>query len=99
MADAVDADSDSLAASKAIYNAKLEPIKKINAFRTEARDYWTANTFFYPEPGKRLLPRDQVEEFNAHMTDFESRLALLAADVQGIRSEIIEDARPRLGKA
>jgi hypothetical protein len=104
MANAVAADPDSLTAGKRLYNTRLEanggnPLLEIQSTKTEIREHWERQTMLYPEPGVRLLPRENLLPFDNAMQAFQVRLSDEATKVQRARQAIIDEARQRLGDA
>ena len=99
MAAVAEADPDSINASKKLYNLSLQPIKEINALKTQIKLFVEANTLPYVEPGVRLLNRDSLQEFNERMQELQGMLHELAATVQQWREPILQDAMTRLNKA
>lgn len=99
VAETVEAEADSIKASKMLYNPKLPVLRDINSLKSTIKEFWESVTTPHPEPGVRLLLKQDVETFNSKMKNFEADLWQYAQDVQMHRDQIITDARQRLGKA
>lgn len=99
MADAIEADEGSLTISKRLYNVKIESIKKINALKSQIKQYWEQMTLPYAEHGIRLLKKEDLEAFNLKMGELKFELQTAALVVHLHRQEILEDAQERLKQA
>jgi hypothetical protein len=96
MASAVEADPDSISATKRLYNPKIKAIAEINQLKTAIGEYWELSTRPWPDPGIRLLLRTDLEAFEAKMQESAIAIQEAAHGVQEARPEIIADARQRL---
>ncbi|MGV3483990.1 MAG: hypothetical protein ACO1RT_06205, partial [Planctomycetaceae bacterium] len=67
------------------------------AVKTQAVEYWKGHTLPYIEPGVRLLKRSDVPEFDVHMTSVRSELSEAVAQLERHYSELVDQARERLG--
>jgi hypothetical protein len=99
MAKMIEADEDSLSIQKRIFNMKIPVLKEMTKIRNSIKEYWDKATLPYIEEGVRLLKKDDLEEFNNTMKDWQEELNKAAHSVQNGREDIIDEAKSRLGKA
>ena len=62
-ADAFGAEDRFLSAAKKLLDTTHPSFKAVTAVRSRLQNYWRGVSLPYPEPGVRLIRRDQVEEF------------------------------------
>lgn len=91
------ADSESFRAVKRILSRTRPEVRALALKRNEIRRYWLSVTLPY-QRGLRLLPISAVADVEAELTRHADELRQLAAGLVEIHSELIEDARARLGR-
>ncbi len=92
-----DADTKSVSASKKLLDTSHPAFRAVTAVKTTASDYWKSSTLPYTEPGMRLIRRSDVQAFDMHMTSVRVELAEAVERLESHYSELIEQARSRLG--
>ena len=97
LSSSVHADPAAIRTTKQLYNPKLAPLQEINAFRHQIRSHWESISTPYPEPGIRLILKENTETFTTTMHDYQIQLTQLACKVQSHRDDILSDAILRLG--
>src|SRR5258708_26432722 len=63
-----------LSACKKLLDTKHPAYKAVTGVRGKVQAYWKSLTLPYPEPGVRLIKQEQVECFDAQMSDFRGEL-------------------------
>lgn len=96
-AGAFGAEGDFISAGKKLLDTRHPKFRAITSVRGEAVAFWKSVSLPWPEPGIRLMRRDEVEPFNGRMQDFSERLAERVDDFNDGFSELMESARSRLG--
>ena len=96
-ADSFGAEGDFLSAGKRIVDTRHPSFKALTAIRGEAVSRWKSMTLPWPEPGVRLIRRDQIEEFDNLATASSERLADAVAELDLHYEELRNTARERLG--
>jgi hypothetical protein len=96
MASVVEADCDSLAVSKKLYNNKLPVLKEIAKVKGRIKQHWEHVTLPYVEAGIRLLKRTTLTAFHERMSEFQEELASAAQEVQKQRVAVLADPWSRL---
>ena len=66
--------------------------------RSQAQKFWTGITLPWPEPGIRLIRRDDVRSFNVRMEELRWELSDAAATLDNEFDELKRQARVRLGE-
>ena len=96
-ADAFGAEDRFLSAAKKLLDTTHPCFKAVTAVRSRLQNYWKGVSLPYPEPGVRLIRRDQVEDFATRMRQFQEELdeAVLALDNR--YGELRTTARQKLG--
>jgi len=96
-ADAFGAEDRFLSAAKKLLDTTHPAFKAVTAVRSRLMSYWKGVSLPYPEPGVRLIRRDQVQEFDAQMQRFRTELSELVNDLDRHYEELRQTARQKLG--
>jgi hypothetical protein len=96
-ADSFGAEGDFLSAGKKLLDTKHPKFKALTAIRGEAVSMWKSISLPWPEPGIRLIHREQIEHFVNRATSIASRLDEAVVDLDGHYDELRHAARDRLG--
>jgi hypothetical protein len=96
-AESFGAEGEYLSARKKLLDTKHQAYKEVTAVRGKVLSYWRSLTLPYPEPGVRLIRQEQVEPFNAQMTDYCGQLGDAVAKLDDHYAELKATARRRLG--
>src|ERR1700758_2099217 len=70
-----DAEGQYLSAGKKLLDTRHPAFKSVTAIRGKIASVWKSMSLPFPEPGVRLIRRDQVENFSTSMTDYREELA------------------------
>ena len=97
-AESFGAEGEYLSAGKKLIDTKHPAFRAVTAIRGRVQAVWKGMTLPYPEPGIRLLRRDQVERFDAEMTDLRSELNDEVARLDAHFAELKAAAERRLGQ-
>jgi len=97
-AESFGAEGDYLSAGKKLLDTKHPAFRAVTAIRGRVQSVWKGMTLPYPEPGIRLLRRDQIERFDALMTDLRAELSDEVANLDAHFAEMKATARNRLGR-
>lgn len=92
------AEPEVLTASKSILDTRSESFRLVTDVIRRARRYWKSMTVFYPVKGVRLIRRDQLEPFNAQMTQFRDELNRNIDDLLSSYKTLKLEARQKLGQ-
>jgi hypothetical protein len=91
------ADGKALSAAKKLIDTTDPTYRSVANVRSRANAYWKASTVPYPEPGTRLLRRQNVAAFEAKMQEFSAELHEAAEALQAKYAELRERAKEQLG--
>lgn len=97
-AESFGAEGDYLSAGKKLLDTRHPAFRAVTALRGRVQSVWKGMTLPYPEPGIRLLRRDQVERFVSLMTDLRADLVDEVANLDSHFAELRSTARERLGR-
>jgi hypothetical protein len=97
-AESFGAEGEYLSAGKKLIDTKHPAFRAVTAIRGRVQSVWRGMTLPYPEPGIRLLRRDQIERFDAMMTDLRAELVDQVANLDAHFAELKSAARNRLGQ-
>jgi hypothetical protein len=86
-----------ISAGKKLLDTKHPAFRAVTAVRTEALTYWRDNSLPFPEPGIRLIPRDQIETFTERLTDFREKLDAAVIELENHYYSMQNEARRQLG--
>ncbi|NLX98618.1 MAG: hypothetical protein GXY83_20865 [Rhodopirellula sp.] len=91
------ANAQFLSAGKKLIDTAHPAFKAVTAIRNRAKQFWASMTLPYPEPGIRLIRQERIDDFDAHMRQFQEELAEAVATLDRHYSELKTTARQRLG--
>jgi hypothetical protein len=97
-AESFGAEGEYLSAGKKLIDTKHPAFRAVTAIRGRVQSVWRGMTLPYPEAGIRLLRRDQIERFDAQMTDLRAELAEQVANLDAHFAELKAAAQRRLGQ-
>jgi hypothetical protein len=93
-----DAEGQSLSAAKKILDNRHPAFRAVTAIRGKIASAWKPMSLPFPEPGVRLIRRDQVDTFSTLLTDYRAELADAVADLDRYYGELKAAACERLGR-
>ena len=96
-ADAFGAEDRFLSAAKKLLDTTHPAFKAVTAVRSRLQSYWKGTSLPYPEPGVRLIRRDQVEGFANRMHHFQEELEDAVATLDNHYGELQAAAQQKLG--
>ena len=96
-ADAFGAEDRFLSAAKKLLDTTHPAFKAVTAVRSRLQNYWKGVSLPYPEPGVRLIRRDQVEEFANRMRQFREELIDAVAALNSRYGDMQLTAHEKLG--
>jgi len=96
-ADAFGAEDRFLSAAKKLLDTTHPAFKAVTAVRSRLQSYWKGVSLPFPEPGVRLVRRDQVEGFAAQMRQFQDELAESVKNLNGHYGDLQAAAQQKLG--
>ena len=96
-AEAFDAQAPCLSAGKKLLDTAHPAFRSVTAVRGKIETHWKGISLPFPEPGVRLIPLHQVEDFAAQLTDFQVELTDAVANLDRHYGELKDAARQRLG--
>jgi hypothetical protein len=91
------ADGHYLSASKKLFNTKDKSFRALTRLKTEISSYWKSNSLPYPEPGLRLIKQEDIEKFNATLSDLQTRLVVAERELNDKLPAIKAEAQAALG--
>ncbi len=96
-ADTFGAEGDFLSAGKKLIDTKHPKFKAVTAVRGKAISYWKGISLPFPEPGIRLIRRDDLDQVNQRMSSLQRELAEAVAELDDHFYDLKRAARNRLG--
>ena len=96
-ADVFGAEDQFVSAAKKLLDTTHPAFKAVSAVRSRLQAYWKGISLPFPEPGVRLIRRDQVEEFNRQMHQFQEELEEAVGVLEGHYEEMKATAQQKLG--
>jgi hypothetical protein len=96
-AEAFGAEGQYLSAAKKLLDTRHPAFKAVGSVRGRILGLWRAMSLPYPEPGVRLIKRDQIEPFDQRMKDLRQDLDDAVSALDRRYDDLREDARQRLG--
>lgn len=96
-ADAFGAEGSFLSAGKKLLDTSHSAYKAVTSVRSQVQQFWRSMTVPYPEPGIRLIRRDEISLFDVKMTSLRQELDDAVANLDNHFSELKGAARRRLG--
>ena len=91
------AEAKFLSAGKKLLDTSHPAYKAVTAIRGRAVAYWKAVSLPYPEPGIRLVRRDEIEGFSQKLAIFGEELEEAVRELNQQYDELRLSARERLG--
>mgnify|MGYP000896127967 CR=1 FL=1 len=96
-ADAFGAEDRFLSAAKKLLDTTHPAFKAVTAVRSRVQCYWKGVSLPFPEPGVRLIRRDQVDAFADQMRRFQEDLAGAVEDLNNRYGDLKAAAQQKLG--
>src|SRR4051794_18252172 len=93
-----DAQGQFLSAGKKLLDTSHPAFKVVTAIKTKIASVWKSMSLPFPEPGVRLIRRDQVDVFVGLMEDYKRELADAVANLDRHYGELQDAAADRLGR-
>jgi hypothetical protein len=93
-----DAAGDFLSAGKKILDTTHPRFRQVTAVRHRAQAYVQGISLPYPEPGIRLIRRDDLQEVQDRLTELERELSKHAASLDEAYAELQASAKRQLGR-
>ncbi len=75
----------------------IPAFRALTSLRGQIEAYWRSLTLPFPEPCLRLIPLDQVEDFNRQMADYRMQLGEAASELERNFEPLRADAVRQLG--
>jgi hypothetical protein len=97
-ADAFDASTDLVKASKRLIDTTHPAYRAATAIKSQAQAYWRGLTLPYPQEGIRLIRQQDVAGFEDKMREFKDQLAAASSNLQLEYESIKAAAREKLGQ-
>jgi hypothetical protein len=97
-ADAFDASTDLVKASKRLIDTTHPAYRAATAIKSQAQAYWRGLTLPYPQEGIRLIRQQDVVGFEDKMREFKDQLAAASSNLQLEYESIKAAAREKLGQ-
>ncbi len=96
-AESFGADGDAVSATKKLLDLRHPALKAVSAVRGRILSYYKGSTLPYPEPGIRLIRRDDIPGFDVQLTTLRAELDEAVAELARCYAELKRLARRRLG--
>lgn len=87
-----------LSAGKKLLDTRHEAYKAVTCVRSQIVQFWKAMSLPYPEPGIRLIRRDEIGMFDVKLTSLRQELDEAVAILDDHYAELKFAARRRLGR-
>ncbi len=97
-ADTFGAEGAFLSAGKKLIDTSHPAFKAVTSLRSQTASFWRSLTVPYPEPGIRLIRRDDLPLFDVKLTSLRQELAEAVTNLDAHFSELKSAARERLGR-
>lgn len=97
-AEAFGAEGKFLSAGKKLLDTRHPHFKAVTSIKGQATTYWRSISLPYPEPGLRLIRRDQIAEFTEKMSEFQRDLDRAVRALNQELESLKSAARDRLGR-
>ncbi len=97
-AEAFGAEGDVLSAGKRLINTRHPKYKAVTSVRSRAVGLWKSLSLPFPEPGIRLVKRDEIETIHVWMTTLKHDLDEAVRELDQHFAELKSAARDRLGR-
>ena len=96
-AETFDAEGKFLSAAKKLLDTKHPAFRSVTAARGKVESYWRGVSLPFPEPGVRLVRRDDLDAFALRMADLRAELDDAVANLDRHFDELKSAAAGRLG--
>ena len=93
-----DAQGQYLSAGKKLLDTSHPAFKAVTAIRSKISTTWKGMSLPFPEPGIRLIRRDQIDEFISLLESYRGELADAVANLDVYFEELKSTASERLGR-
>ena len=97
-ADAFGAEGSYLSAGKKLIDTSHSAFKTVTALKSQIGQFWKSMSLPYPEPGVRLIRRDEIGMFDTRLTTLRQELDEAVSNLSDHFSELKSAARRRLGR-
>ena len=97
-AEAFGAEGKFLSAGKKLLDTRHPHFKAVTSVKGQATTFWRSISLPYPEPGLRLIRRDQIEEFTEKMGGFKRDLDRAVRALDRELESLKSAAQDRLGR-
>src|SRR3954451_7163166 len=91
------ADGASLTVTKKLIDVRYPAVQNLTAVRGKIETHWNSSTLPFPEVAIRLLPLDQLSDFERQMHHFASELRDAASELGRVYDDLKREAEGRLG--
>ncbi|MDE2101709.1 MAG: hypothetical protein KGL39_30970 [Patescibacteria group bacterium] len=91
------ADKAFLNASQKLLDTRHPKMLALTRIKGDVLGHWRGHTLPYVEDGVRLIPKDQIESFNAKMQEFHGQFGEAVAELGKSFAELKEAAKEKLG--
>jgi hypothetical protein len=91
------AESTFLSAGKRLFDTRDTTYRKLSSVRTQAINFWHSVTVPFPEPGIRLIRREEMEAFGRQMKLYAEDLEKAAKELDDHYVELKKRAKEKLG--
>jgi hypothetical protein len=92
------AEGSFLSAGKKLLDTRHEAYKAVTSIRSQIVQFWRGMSLPFPEPGIRLIRRDDISLFETKLTSLRLELDEAVANLDAHYSELKATARRRLGR-
>ena len=96
-ADSFDAEGKYLSAAKRLIDTSDATFRSVTSIKTKATAYFKGVSLPYPDPGIRLIRRDDIDEIDSRMRIFVEELEGAVRELDAHLDELKDEARQRLG--
>lgn len=97
-ASAFGAEWEYLSAAKKLLDKSHPSFRAVSSVNSRIVPYWRSISLPYPEPGIRLIRRDDVPTFTVQLTTFQAEVAEAVEALSNQYQELKSAARHRLGR-
>ena len=92
------AEGQYISMAKKLLDNKHEAFQQVTGMRSQIISFWKGLSLPYPEPGVRLIRREEVDKFHDRMTTFRDELLVAVANLDQHFEQLKAAARDRLGR-
>ena len=93
-----EAQGEYVSAGKKLLDTKHSAFKAVTAIKTKITNTWKDMSLAYPEPGVRLIKRENIDEFVGLMEEYRNELSEAVANLDRHYGELKVAAAERLGR-